>query len=63
MVACEELYRFKNQKVSVSLVSSDLFCGHVCLIVVFLLCEDDGENSVGPAAGFIHVGGGHSSED
>ena len=28
---------------------------------MFLLCEDDGENSVGPAAGLIHVGGSHSS--
>lgn len=43
------------------LVSSDLFCGEVCLAVVFPLCEDDGENSMGPAAGLIHVGGGHSS--
>lgn len=28
---------------------------------MFLLCEDDGENSMGPAAGLIHVGGSHSS--
>ena len=28
---------------------------------MFLLCEDDGEDSMGPAAGLIHIGGGHSS--
>lgn len=42
--------------------SSDLFCRKVCFTVVFFLCEDNCENSVGPAAGFIHVGSSHSSE-
>jgi len=50
-----------NNKMAVFLVCSDLFCGEVCLTVVFLLCEDDGENCMGPAAGLIHVGGSHSS--
>lgn len=52
---------FKNQKGAVFLVSSDLFCGEVCFTVMFPLCEDNGKNSMGPAAGLIHVGGGHSS--
>lgn len=42
-------------------LSPDLFCWKVCLTVVFPLCEDDGENSMGPAAGLIHVGSSYSS--
>lgn len=52
---------YGNQKWAICVVSSDLFCGEVCFAVMFLLCEDDGENSVGPAAGLIHVGGSYSS--
>lgn len=62
MAKCEwSSIKFKNQKVSVILVSSDLFCGEVCLAVMFPLCKDNGENSMGPAAGLIHVGGSNSS--
>ena len=45
-----------------SLGSTNLFCGHFRFIVVFLLSEDDGEHSVGPAAGLVHVGGRHRPE-
>ena len=51
----------KNQNGAVVHVPSDLFCGEVCFAVMFPLCEDNGENSMGPAAGLIHVGGCHSS--
>lgn len=40
---------------------ADLFCGEVRLAVVFPLSEDNGENSMGPAACLVHVGGSHSS--
>lgn len=40
---------------------SDLFCGEVRLAVMFLLCEDDGENCMGPAAGLVHVGSSNGS--
>lgn len=38
----------------------NLFWCVVRLHVVFLLCEDDVEDSVGAAAGFVHVGSSHS---
>lgn len=51
----------KSKSINVLRASSDLFCRKVCFAVMFFLCEDNCENSVGPAAGFIHVGGSHSS--
>lgn len=42
---------------------SNLLCGQVRLAVVFPLGENDSEDGVGTAAGFVHVGGGHSSEE
>lgn len=51
----------KESEGGLPVLSPDLFCGKVCLAVMFPLCEDDGENSMGPAAGLIHVGGSHGS--
>ena len=55
------MMHFKNKTDAMFQVSSDLFCREVCFTVMFLLCEDDGKNSVGSATGLIHVGGSHSS--
>lgn len=41
--------------------SQDLFGCVVCLHVVLLLREDDVEDSVGAAAGLVHVGCSHSA--
>ena len=61
MYVCMYVCMYVNQKQAICLVSSDLFCGEVRFAVMFLLCEDDGKNSVGPTAGLIHVGGSYSS--
>ena len=36
-----------------------LLCSEATVLIMFVLGEDDGEDSVGPAGRLVHVGGGH----